>query len=107
MIFAGTNGYLDDLKVEDRSSSFRRGAVSLPGLRHRRQLLKDIIEKKTLDDDSEEPHQGGAEGVQGELHRRAPGCEAEGDSSVKELSEDEKEEDASLTRTRSTVAAKA
>jgi F-type H+-transporting ATPase subunit alpha len=49
IIFAGTNGYLDDLKVEE-IRGFEDGLY--PYLDSAQsQLLKDIIEKKTLDDD--------------------------------------------------------
>jgi F-type H+/Na+-transporting ATPase subunit alpha len=49
MIFAGTNGYLDDLKVED-IRGFEDGLYKYLDSAQS-QLLKDIIEKKTLDDD--------------------------------------------------------
>ena len=49
MIFAGTNGYLDDLKVED-IRGFEEGLYKYLDS-GQSQLLKDIIEKKTLDDD--------------------------------------------------------
>jgi F-type H+-transporting ATPase subunit alpha len=49
MIFAGTNGYLDDLKVED-IRGFEDGLYKYLDA-GQSQLLKDIIEKKTLDDD--------------------------------------------------------
>jgi F-type H+-transporting ATPase subunit alpha len=49
MIFAGTNGYLDDLKVED-IRGFEDGLYKYLDS-GQSQLLKDIIEKKTLDDD--------------------------------------------------------
>lgn len=49
IIFAGTNGYLDDLKVED-IRSFEDGLYRYLDSAQS-QLLKDIIEKKTLDDD--------------------------------------------------------
>jgi F-type H+-transporting ATPase subunit alpha len=49
MIFAGTNGYLDDLKVED-IRGFEVGLYKYLDSAQS-QLLKDIIEKKTLDDD--------------------------------------------------------
>jgi F-type H+/Na+-transporting ATPase subunit alpha len=48
-IFAGTNGYLDDLKVED-IHGFEDGLYKYLDSAQS-QLLKDIIEKKTLDDD--------------------------------------------------------
>jgi F-type H+-transporting ATPase subunit alpha len=49
IIFAGTNGYLDDLKVED----IRAFEVGLYRYLDSAQsaLLKDIVEKKTLDDE--------------------------------------------------------
>jgi F-type H+-transporting ATPase subunit alpha len=49
IIFAGTNGYLDDLKVED-IRGFEVGLYKYLDSAQS-QLLKDIIEKKTLDDD--------------------------------------------------------
>jgi F-type H+/Na+-transporting ATPase subunit alpha len=49
IIFAGTNGYLDDLKVED-IHGFEEGLYKYLDS-GQSQLLKDIIEKKTLDDD--------------------------------------------------------
>jgi F-type H+/Na+-transporting ATPase subunit alpha len=49
IIFAGTNGYLDDLKVED-IRGFEDGLYKYLDSAQS-QLLKDIIEKKTLDDD--------------------------------------------------------
>jgi F-type H+-transporting ATPase subunit alpha len=49
IIFAGTNGYLDDLKVED-IRGFEDGLYKYLDS-GQSQLLKDIIEKKTLDDD--------------------------------------------------------
>jgi F-type H+-transporting ATPase subunit alpha len=49
IIFAGTNGYLDDLKVED-IRGFEDGLYTYLDSAQS-QLLKDIIEKKTLDDD--------------------------------------------------------
>jgi F-type H+-transporting ATPase subunit alpha len=49
IIFAGTNGYLDDLKVED-IRAFEVGLYKYLDS-GQSQLLKDIIEKKTLDDD--------------------------------------------------------
>jgi F-type H+-transporting ATPase subunit alpha len=49
IIFAGTNGYLDDLKVED-IRGFEEGLYTYLDSAQS-QLLKDIIEKKTLDDD--------------------------------------------------------
>jgi F-type H+-transporting ATPase subunit alpha len=49
IIFAGTNGYLDDLKVED-IRGFENGLYKYLDSAQS-QLLKDIIEKKTLDDD--------------------------------------------------------
>ena len=49
IIFAGTNGYLDDLKVED-IHGFEEGLYRYLDA-GQSQLLKDIIEKKTLDDD--------------------------------------------------------
>jgi F-type H+-transporting ATPase subunit alpha len=49
IIFAGTNGYLDDLKVED-IHGFEEGLYTYLDS-GQSQLLKDIIEKKTLDDD--------------------------------------------------------
>jgi F-type H+-transporting ATPase subunit alpha len=49
IIFAGTNGYLDDLKVED-IRSFEEGLYRYLDS-GQSALLKDIIEKKTLDDD--------------------------------------------------------
>jgi F-type H+-transporting ATPase subunit alpha len=49
IIFAGTNGYLDDLKVED-IHGFEEGLYRYLDSAQS-QLLKDIIEKKTLDDD--------------------------------------------------------
>ena len=49
IIFAGTNGYLDDLKVED-IRGFEDGLYRYLDS-GQSQLLKDIIEKKTLDDD--------------------------------------------------------
>lgn len=49
IIFAGTNGYLDDLKVED-IHGFEDGLYKYLDSAQS-QLLKDIIEKKTLDDD--------------------------------------------------------
>jgi F-type H+-transporting ATPase subunit alpha len=49
IIFAGTNGYLDDLKVED-IHGFEEGLYKYLDSAQP-QLLKDIIEKKTLDDD--------------------------------------------------------
>ncbi len=49
IIFAGTNGYLDDLKVED-IRGFEEGLYRYLDSAQS-QLLKDIIEKKTLDDD--------------------------------------------------------
>jgi F-type H+-transporting ATPase subunit alpha len=49
MIFAGTNGYLDDLKVED-IRGFEVGLYKYLDSAQS-QLLKDIIEKKTLDDE--------------------------------------------------------
>ena len=49
LIFAGTNGYLDDLKVE-QIRSFEDGLYKYLDS-GQSQLLKDIIEKKTLDDD--------------------------------------------------------
>jgi F-type H+/Na+-transporting ATPase subunit alpha len=49
IIFAGTNGYLDDLKVED-IHGFEDGLYTYLDSAQS-QLLKDIIEKKTLDDD--------------------------------------------------------
>jgi F-type H+-transporting ATPase subunit alpha len=49
MIFAGTNGYLDDLKVED-IRGFEEGLYKYLDF-GQSQLLKDIIEKKTIDED--------------------------------------------------------
>jgi F-type H+-transporting ATPase subunit alpha len=49
VIFAGTNGYLDDLKVEG-IHGFEEGLYRYLDSAQS-QLLKDIIEKKTLDDD--------------------------------------------------------
>jgi F-type H+-transporting ATPase subunit alpha len=49
IIFAGTNGYLDDLKVED-IHGFEEGLYKYLDS-GQSQLLKDIIEKKTLDDE--------------------------------------------------------
>jgi F-type H+-transporting ATPase subunit alpha len=49
IIFAGTNGYLDDLKVED-IRGFEEGLYKYLDS-GQSQLLKDIIEKKTLDDE--------------------------------------------------------
>jgi F-type H+-transporting ATPase subunit alpha len=49
IIFAGTNGYLDDLKVED-IHGFEDGLYKYLDSAQS-QLLKDIIEKKTLDDE--------------------------------------------------------
>ena len=49
IIFAGTNGYLDDLKVED-IRGFEDGLYKYLDSAQS-QLLKDIIEKKTLDDE--------------------------------------------------------
>jgi F-type H+-transporting ATPase subunit alpha len=49
IIFAGTNGFLDDLKVED-IRSFEEGLYRYLDSAQSA-LLKDIIEKKTLDDD--------------------------------------------------------
>ena len=49
IIFAGTNGFLDDLKVED-IHGFEDGLYKYLDSAQS-QLLKDIIEKKTLDDD--------------------------------------------------------
>ena len=49
MIFAGTNGYLDDLKVE-QIRSFEDGLYKYLDTAQTG-LLKDIVEKKTLDDD--------------------------------------------------------
>src|ERR1700749_3265124 len=49
IIFAGTNGFLDDLKVED-IRGFEDGLYTYLDSAQS-QLLKDIIEKKTLDDD--------------------------------------------------------
>jgi F-type H+-transporting ATPase subunit alpha len=49
IIFAGTNGYLDDLKVEE-IRGFEEGLYKYLDS-GQSQLLKDIIEKKTLDDD--------------------------------------------------------
>src|SRR6201998_2515499 len=49
IIFAGTNGFLDDLKVED-IHGFEEGLYKYLDS-GQSQLLKDIIEKKTLDDD--------------------------------------------------------
>ena len=49
IIFAGTNGYLDDLRVED-IHGFEEGLYKYLDSAQS-QLLKDIIEKKTLDDD--------------------------------------------------------
>jgi F-type H+-transporting ATPase subunit alpha len=49
IIFAGTNGYLDDLKVED-IRGFEEGLYKYLDS-GQSQLLKDIIEKKTIDED--------------------------------------------------------
>jgi len=49
IIFAGTNGYLDDLKVK-AIHDFEAGLYKYLDSAEE-QLLKDIIEKKTLDDD--------------------------------------------------------
>jgi F-type H+-transporting ATPase subunit alpha len=49
LIFAGTNGFLDDLKVED-IRGFEDGLYRYLDSAQSA-LLKDIIEKKTLDDD--------------------------------------------------------
>jgi F-type H+-transporting ATPase subunit alpha len=49
LIFAGTNGYLDDLKVED-IRGFEDGLYRYLDSAQTA-LLKDIVEKKTLDDD--------------------------------------------------------
>jgi F-type H+/Na+-transporting ATPase subunit alpha len=49
IIFAGTNGFLDDLKVEE-IRSFEEGLYRYLDSAQSA-LLKDIIEKKTLDDD--------------------------------------------------------
>ncbi|MGI8771824.1 MAG: F0F1 ATP synthase subunit alpha [Acidobacteriaceae bacterium] len=49
IIFAGTNGYLDDLKVED-IRAFEDGLYKYLDTAQSA-LLKDIVEKKALDDD--------------------------------------------------------
>ena len=48
IIFAGTNGYLDDLAVED-CRPFERGLYEFVSMSHSR-LLSQITEKKALDD---------------------------------------------------------
>ena len=77
IIFAGTNGYLDDVEVED-IRGFEDGLYTYLDTAQS-QLLKDIVEKKALDDDLKkrlkaaikeykadflaEHHEGKAEGV--------------------------------------------
>ena len=87
IIFAGTNGFLDDLKVE-QIHSFEVGLY--PYLDSAQSgLLKDIVEKKALDDDLRNRIKSAlTEYKQNFLseHRDA----ALKESSVKELSPDEK-----------------
>jgi F-type H+-transporting ATPase subunit alpha len=87
IIFAGTNGFLDDLKVE-QIHSFEMGLY--PYLDSAQSgLLKDIVEKKALDDDLRNRIKSAlTEYKQNFLseHRDA----ALKESSVKELSPDEK-----------------
>jgi F-type H+-transporting ATPase subunit alpha len=89
IIFAGTNGFLDDLKVE-QIHSFEMGLY--PYLDSAQSgLLKDIVEKKSLDDDLRNRIKGAlTEYKQNFLseHRDA----ALKESSVKELSAEEKKQ---------------
>ena len=75
ILFSGTQGYLDDLRV-DQIRAFEDGLY--PYLDSAQsQLLNDIATKKALDDDIRRPHSRRAEGVQGELRCRARRREAE------------------------------
>ena len=65
VIFAGTNGYLDDLKVE-QIRAFEAGLY--PYLDSAQSgLLKDILSKKALDDDLRNRIKDAFEGIQREL----------------------------------------
>jgi len=89
IIFAGTNGFLDDMKVEE-IHSFEAGLY--PYLDSAQSgLLKDIVEKKSLDDDLRNRIKSAlTEYKQNFLseHREA----ALKESSVKELSAEEKKQ---------------
>ena len=72
IIYAGTNGFLDELPVED-CRAFERGLHKYadtmnPG------LLKSIEEKKVLDDDLKADDEQDHQGIQAALPGRAPGC---------------------------------
>ena len=76
VIYAGTNGFLDDLKLEE-IHAFELGLY--PYLDSAQSgLLSDIVSKKALDDDLKNRIKAALDELQGEFLRRAPRCEAEG-----------------------------
>jgi F-type H+-transporting ATPase subunit alpha len=103
IIFAGTNGYLDDLKVED-IHGFEEGLYKYLDS-GQSQLLKDIIEKKTLDDDLKNRIKAALKEYKDNYlaeHREAKLKE----SSVKPLSDEDKKK-AATDQQQKEVAAKA
>src|SRR5882757_1757028 len=103
IIFAGTNGYLDDLKVED-IRGFEDGLYKYLDSAQS-QLLKDIIEKKTLDDDLKNRIKGALKEYKENYlaeHQEAKLKE----SSVKPLSDEDKKKAAEVKQQKE-VAAKA
>ena len=103
MIFAGTNGYLDDLKLE-QIRSFEDGLY--PYLDSAQSaLLKDIIEKKTLDDDLKNRIKAALKEYKENFISEHQDAKLK-DSSVKPLTEEEKKK-AKTDGEQKTVAAKA
>ncbi len=88
IIFAGTNGFLDDLKVEE-IHAFEAGLY--PYLDSAQSgLLKDIVSKKALDDDLRNRIKECVDGIQGRISSAEHRDAALKESSVKPLSEEEK-----------------
>ena len=88
ILFAGTTGLLDDVKVED-IRSFEEGFHKYLDSSEQA-LLKDIAEKKALDDDLRGRLKSAVEKYKGDFlseHEKAKGSET-----VVELNEDEKKE---------------
>jgi F-type H+/Na+-transporting ATPase subunit alpha len=104
IIFAGTNGYLDDLKVED-IRGFEDGLYKYLDSAQS-QLLKDIIEKKTLDDDLKNRIKAALKEYKENYlaeHQEAKLKE----SSVKPLSDEDKKKKSAADQQQKEVAAKA
>jgi F-type H+-transporting ATPase subunit alpha len=87
IIYAGTNGFLDDLKIEE-IHSFELGLY--PYLDSAQsELLKDIVSKKSLDDDLKNRIKAALEEYKANFFAGHGDAKLK-ESSVKPLSEDEK-----------------